>query len=398
MERQLLRFRHLGCAWRTIGVFFAGIRFAWADGCVDSQDAGELGVEAERLERVPWSSLFHATGNNAANLKILIVATPKTGNVWLKNLLALIYDLPQLDFPTELTEQTVGALGDKWVAHQHLQPSVEILDLLKQYGVTVVTIVRHPCDALVSLRHFVPHATDEWTHDVMAMEMLKDGDEIGDHTLNYVRQHFAVQLNLSLLWMRLGACAVHYENLLADPLQTLEGLTRILPPTQPWRIRAAVVLSDFHRMKRHNHGRSHHFRHGVSGEWTTELPPEIVEVFLTQEPYPTQFAALGYSLDIDRIPPKPFDAVQLDPFRGASSFDNGVPISEFVVQTYFEACGGDLTRWPNPCATASQESFFDWLNAPAEQDPRPGDRVLVTNLAHAIYKARSDLRELFPDV
>jgi hypothetical protein len=343
--------------------------------------------------------LFRPGEGAARGLKILIVATPKTGNVWLKNLLAVAYGLPQLDFPVEMNEEALRALGGCWVAHQHLQASVEMLRLLAKFEVVVITLLRHPGDVLVSLRHFVPHSSTTPIFDRTADEMLKDGESYGERSHHYVKHHFAVQLNLSLLWMRLGAIPVRYEDLRADTVGALRRLTDTILPVDARRLRAAAVLSDFDRMQRREVGRAHHFRRGLSGEWITALPASVVEIFRTREPYPAQFAALGYSLDKKAsMPDEPFESVRLDPFQGATHFDNGVALCDLVLELYMIHCFEAERRWPQPLATGGLDSFFGWLMAPSEADPFFGQsNVLITNLAHEIYRMRPDVQQVYPE-
>lgn len=340
------------------------------------------------------------TGDDVAHgLKILIVATPKTGNVWLKNLLAVAYGLPQLEFPVEMNEEALRAMGDCWVAHQHLQASVEMLRLLTKFEVVVITLLRHPGDVLVSLRHFVPHSSTTPIFDRTADEMLKDGEAYGERSHHYVKHHFAVQLNLSLLWMRLGAIPVRYEDLRSETVITLGRLTDAILPASARRLRAAAVLSDFNRMQRREVDRAHHFRRGLSGEWITALPASVVDIFRTRDPYPAQFAALGYTLDKKAsMPDEPFESVHLDPFQGATHFDNGVALCDLLLELYMIHCADAEQRWPQPVATAGDASYFGWLMAPSEADPFFGQsNVTITNLAHEIYRLRPDLQQVYPE-
>src|SRR5438477_172277 len=68
-------------------------------------------------------------GLRPKDLKILIVSTPKTGNTWLKSLLALAYDLPVVEFPMpefwrDFDPEQFDKLGPRWIAHQHLPDEI----------------------------------------------------------------------------------------------------------------------------------------------------------------------------------------------------------------------------------------------------------------------------------
>jgi hypothetical protein len=135
----------------------AGIKLHEASGSSQSHPNGpELRVST-------WQS---GQRSCLENLKVLIVSTPKTGNTWIKFLLAALYHLPLREptLPLDLTQ--FAAWGPRWVAHQHLWPSTELLDWLREERVTIITTVRHPADILVSLYHYVRAATDRSNFDV----------------------------------------------------------------------------------------------------------------------------------------------------------------------------------------------------------------------------------------
>src|SRR5436305_15158184 len=73
----------------------------------------------ERREEIPRRS---------ATLKIVVVGTPKTGNTWLKHLLADVYDLPVVRLSTQFSLPEVQSTGPRWVAHQHFLPTQDLLD------------------------------------------------------------------------------------------------------------------------------------------------------------------------------------------------------------------------------------------------------------------------------
>jgi hypothetical protein len=79
------------------------------------------------------------------------------------------------------------------------------------------------------------------------------------------------------------------------------------------------------------------------------------------------------------------------------AFDNGVAIPDFVRHLYRQA-GEGVARFGDPRCTGapsrgSRTSFYDWLNEPVE-----GTTGAITRLWHAVYQARRDVRQAFPDV
>ncbi len=239
---------------------------------------------------------------NTDNLKILIVSTPKTGNTWIKYLLANLYDLPIGELNSiEFNVAEAEALGPRWVAHQHYAARPDLIDWAERNGVVLVTTLRHPCDVLVSLFHYVRAFGAEvvFSERDRAPIMALDEGTIGEHTAAYVRDGFSTALDISLSWLRSGkSCVVRYEDLKHDPVAALEVLTASIQEVRLERIRDVAGAWTFEQM-RHMPGMDpRFFRKGQVGGWRSELPPMIVDL-LRQGPYPAQFAALGYSLDQD---------------------------------------------------------------------------------------------------
>ena len=50
------------------------------------------------------------------DLKIVVASTPKTGNNWIKKLLATTYNLPEYSLAEPFTFDEVHSLGDRWIA------------------------------------------------------------------------------------------------------------------------------------------------------------------------------------------------------------------------------------------------------------------------------------------
>lgn len=72
------------------------------------------------------------------------------------------------------------------------------------------------------------------------------------------------------------------------------------------------------------------------------------------------------------------------------AFDNGVPIPNLARQLYVEL-GDTVEPFGDPFRTAG-DSYFTWLNAPAEGDGGP------TRLWSHVYGIRPDVQAAFPDV
>lgn len=340
--------------------------------------------------------------------RIAILSTPKTGNVWMTSLLREAYGVPLQPIDPILRTLPVDVLesyGDDWIVYAHVYPDGRALDWLRTNGVHVLTTVRHPCDVLVSLRHFVTWNPDNESDPARAM--LADGDAFGEASAGYVREHFANVLGISMSWSRLGALTVRYEDMIANPAHCLGRIAERVGPLPEATIRKAVLLSQFKRMRAGvdpNHGlqpwRARHFREGRAGGWREALGDgPVVETMRSREPFISLFQALGYGLDARTAEEVvPFAYADIDPFRGRDHFDNGVPISPWLLRIYLEHPDAER-QWSDPVATGGPSSFFSWLNAPAAEldGARPGE-VMLTNLAANVYGRRPDVQAAFPDL
>jgi hypothetical protein len=237
------------------------------------------------------------------NLRIMIVSTPKTGNMWIKHLLAQTYGLPIKRVGPKFDPVEVVSLGPRWIAHQHYGARADVIDYGHRNNIVFVTTIRHPCDALVSHFHHLRNFGQErvFSEKDRPPLMLRDGDSIGEHTAAYVRDGFATFLDISLGWLRSGRShVVHYEDLKRDPVGTIQELTTAIQKISPDRIKRAVEACSIDRMRKRSPAFEKFIRRGTVGGWRSELPEQIIEIFRHTEPFPAQFAELGYSLDKDR--------------------------------------------------------------------------------------------------
>ncbi len=327
---------------------------------------------------------------------ILIFTTPKTGNIWLKALLADIYGVNAIDSvsPVFQPAQCEG-FGDRWVYHAHPFPEEDVLRWAETRGFLIVTMYRHPGDILVSYLHHVWNRPSEarWPANLI----LQDKGRIGPNTLTYVVEHFPHLLTISLGWRRFGAPFVRYEDLYSRPMDALTELTNEIAPVDPQRIRVAVAMSEMNYLRDAvPHDSKVHFRHGEVGEWQEVLPREIIEVFREYEPYPTLFRAMGYSLESQPdIAHFPYGSI--NPLRGKLQFDNGVSLSPVIVRAYLDRLPSSAERWPKP-ESVEEGSFYQWLNSWCPSEGATGGGSLpVTNLAQIIYEYRKDLRQFAPE-
>ena len=342
-------------------------------------------------------------GRDLSSLKIVVVGTPKTGNTWVKHLLSVVYDLPVIPLGLHFSADEAQAAGPRWISHQHFLPTQDLVTWGSANNVVFLTAIRHPGDVLISLWHHVRNqkvqvsAGDCTKASVMCQD---ETDAIGSHTTRFVEEGFHLFLNMSVAWMQSRlASVVRYELLWDHPLETVRAITERILPVPEERIGLAVSSCELGMMQSLLDPGKKFFRQGGVGGWLA-LPQPIKDLFLNLDPYPQQFAALGYSMDENAPENSPLRlAVASSGLFGENkSFHNGVPVTPALMKLYFDLPSSRRALWPDP-RPAGEGSFFQWLNQPAEGDPLRGRSTpVVTELAAYLYTARPDLGRAFPDV
>lgn len=341
--------------------------------------------------------------DSQAPLRIMVVGTPKTGNTWMKHLLSAIYELPQEPLKVTFRPDDMESLGKRWIGQQHYYPLPRLLRWVEENGVVLVTTVRHPGDTFLSLYHYTLNFGDQPRHDMALLEAAKqDGEELGANVARYVRDRFFCYLNISIAWLQTRqSCIVRYEDLWRDPLQTLSALTAHIAPVSQERVERAIKRSDIRVLRKKRGHDPRFFREGAVGRWRHLLPPAVVEIFAGVDPYPAQFASLGYTLDsrdplIDapqRPRPEPNGVLEV------TQFDNGIPFAPILVDLYLSVDSRVNQEWPAAGVTAGANTFFNWINQPAADDhARAADLPVVTNLARFIHIVHRDVRKKYPDL
>lgn len=337
------------------------------------------------------------------NLKILITSTSKTGNTWLKHLLAAIYDLPQVSPELALDRALARDYGPRWIAHQHYYAQPHLLGWAERNNVVLLTTIRHPGDVLLSLYHHVRNYPDNQQYGVEAMLVEPDESRVPERLHAFVEGFFYVVLNISITWISSGASRiVRYEDLWRDPVATLAQLTSEILPVSTDVVERAIELCGIDMLRELSaDDQKRFFRKGEIGAWRSQLPAPVIELFRSFDPYPAQFASLGYTLDPDdpliAAPPRPRPA--RNPFREQRQFQNGVPVPALAARLYLSFPGDEARRrWPDVSAVGP-DSFYAWLNAPCERDPlRTQARPAVSNLTAFLHQMRRGLPGLPADI
>ncbi|GAB5559403.1 MAG: hypothetical protein SynsKO_10500 [Synoicihabitans sp.] len=338
-------------------------------------------------------------------LRIIITGTPKTGNTWLRHLLAHLYQLPQVDLDPSFHGNDFAGFGRRWIGQQHYLPEAEIVAAGTERGIVFIAPIRHPGDVLISLRHHLQNqgaaAAGEFGSSTLLPEsMLEDGTNVfGDRTRRFVAEGFFINLHLSLAWLRGGwAVGVRYEDLWRKPLAAFAELTDRLVPMTATQRRHALSACAIGLMQSNHNPDKKFVRKGGLNSWAETLPPDIKDILCHQAPYPAQFAALGYSMDENH----PDNARSLEPVDTGNpfpeaAFANGVAVAAIHMRAYFDQPEDKIEAWTDACAVGAG-TFHDWLLQPTVADPeRDATIPVITEFAHWLYLLRPDVQKAWPD-
>ncbi len=227
-------------------------------------------------------------------MRVAVVSTPRSGNTWLRYLLANLYELEQhaVHHPCALDW---SALSDRCIVQLHWHPTELFRNLLDAHGFRVVTIVRHPLDVLLSILHFCGNEPE-----TLCWLQGEDGGETSIHRqlptsqqfLNYATGDRAkALLSVSAEWRALpDVTCVRYEDLVRRTVETLETAALNLGPfkASPTEVTASLTLE---RLK--HTAQNAHFWQGRPNLWKELLPADIAKTIA--EVNESTFLKLGYS-------------------------------------------------------------------------------------------------------
>ena len=346
------------------------------------------------------------------DFRILIAATEKTGNTWLKYLLAHIYELPTPYISQDFSEAEADSLGNRWVTHQHFLPERLLLNWVARTQTHLVTMIRHPADILVSLYHYCCNYPDHYKEDpAVSAALAADAEErqatadlphhvVDGQLLRLLQERIMCDVNISISWIRSGrGLVVRYEDLRVDPLKALRTVAESIAPVAQDRIVQAIDACDIKVLRDNYAIDSRFFRRALIGEWRSVLPTHILHRFAKEEPFRSQLFFLGYDVKVDGKRAKLHKETSEASEAAQKRFDNGIPLAPILAELLESALQEKTARWRKVLCRVSRDHFFRWANAAADEDPL-GSKAIprMTNLAVFVYKQRPDLQSAFPDI
>ena len=236
-------------------------------------------------------------------MRIVVASPPKSGNHWIKCLLAEIYDLRIIegDEKARLTADTLpgilaaGGFPDGSILHIHNRCTGKLCDAIDAVPAYLVSIIRNPYDAFLSLYH--------WTQERSARELDKrqgrprqalTGKSIDDPAvLEFLHDSYGGTIEQANGWLHGNrAHVIRYEDLHADPRAALKALLTTLPTTLDDRIDAAILECTADAMRQRSEKMQWHVRSAKVGESRDQLGEAHLAIFRQQ--HGDAIRSLGY--------------------------------------------------------------------------------------------------------
>lgn len=226
-------------------------------------------------------------------MKILLTSTPRSGNTWLRLMLANLYQLEQYAVHTP-DDLNWSQLPQRCIVQLHWDRTSEFTALLAKEEFDVLTIARHPLDVLLSILHFCTYepATSSWLAGRDGGEELIKGKEVASKDFyEYATSPRAAAL-LSVTpqwWCEKEGLKVRYEQLVQDPQKSLSQIIdKFGDPLNSFeKVLPLLSMDELRKTSSNNH-----FWKGSPGHWKNLMPENLVNLLGTA--HSGVFGQLGY--------------------------------------------------------------------------------------------------------
>ncbi len=242
----------------------------------------------------------------ASRLRLAVLSTPRSGNTWLRHLLAHVYSARELAVhnPADLDWQN---LPENCVLQIHWHRTPAFQALLQEHGFGLVVLARHPLDVMLSILHYALHdsSPQRWLEGEAGNEASICGAmPCSSAFLKYATsQRAGALLSISREWWDVPqACKVHYERLVGDPLAELTRIVEAVgvPARQP--LAEAVATFTLGNLRSRSGTQDvpesdHHYWQGKPGHWKRLLSCQAAYAIAAAQA--EAFSTFDYECDPD---------------------------------------------------------------------------------------------------
>ena len=236
----------------------------------------------------------------ARRLRLAVVSTPRSGNTWLRRLLAAAHGLRELG--AHAPEGVDWAdLPDRCVLQIHWMPDGAFVERLHRAEMRVITLARHPLDVLLSALNYNEHVhpAEGCTRPGCGRCAILGAAPWDPEFLDYACGPWGGELlGFSPAWWdRPGVSRVVYERLATDPLGVFSTLVEDLGHAPTADLGATVDAHTPERMRLGFGADAHQVWQAMPGHWRSLIPEATARAIY--EARRDVFEALGYACDPD---------------------------------------------------------------------------------------------------
>lgn len=240
-------------------------------------------------------------------MRIVVVSPPRSGNHWLECLLGRMYRLKIVGGavkPDETRPQVyrewaqAGGFPDQSIFHLHCRFRPKLCDAIEATPAQLVSIIRDPYDAFVSLYYWTQHRPMTESKAKRRPRHQMVGKELDDpEVLAFLAddQGFGSHLQTANEWLRSGrSIVVRYEELHRDPVAALTRVAEAIGPVPGKRIVAAINACSADRMRQRPGMPERTVRAAVVGDSRQRLTEAHLAIF--RDRYADVIRSLGYEV------------------------------------------------------------------------------------------------------
>jgi hypothetical protein len=234
-------------------------------------------------------------------LRLAIISTPRSGNTWLRRLLATAFGLSELGGhrPEDLDR---SPLPVRCVLQMHWHPEPSFVERLVHHRFRVMALARHPLDVLISALNFNYYAHNRAS--------CRNGESCPECSMLGATPRSRAFLRYScggdgryLLsftpawWQRSDVIQVRYEALVADTLGELERVVQLVGFEPQVPLPDAIAKNTLEGLRIADPAHAYHFWQGQPGIWRSLLPMSEAHVIAAANS--DVLERLGYDCDPD---------------------------------------------------------------------------------------------------
>jgi hypothetical protein len=231
-------------------------------------------------------------------LRLAIIATPRSGNAWLRLLLTDLLELQALAVH-DPSDCPWDSLPPRFLLAVHWHRTPQFQDLLARHRFRIVGIHRHPLDTLISILHVSLH--DVQSHRWLGGEGGTEEGIVGAMPLSRAFREYAVGprpralFGVNLEWFdhpaRYNVC---FEDLVARPESTLAELLAWLGEALRCPMNDVIAGHSLSANREAHFGHGHFWK-GQPGLWRSLLCRRQAELFARA--HASSFTRFGYACD-----------------------------------------------------------------------------------------------------